>query len=143
MHVGKELRGQAFVAGVVLPAQGVAQKVALGGREAVDFLAFLVLLGFFEGIEADDDAAEVGDVFAGRGLAVDVQRIEQGVAVELLHDAVHALVEALAVGLAPPLVQVAVGVVLAALVVEAMGEFVANGAGPGVAVHQRVVGVGV
>ena len=83
-------------------------------------------------------AAEVGDVLARGELAVDLDVVDDRVLRVLVGDALRALLEALGVLLRPPVPQIAVGVELPALVVEAVGQLVADG-GAGVAVVRRVV----
>ena len=64
--------------------------------------------------------------------------VDDDVGGELVAEAVDAVFERLGVVFSPPVFQVAFGVELAALVVEGVGEFVADG-GSGVAVVGAVV----
>src|SRR5690606_41948258 len=67
-------------------------------------------------VVGDGQAAEVGDVLAQRQLALDVQAVDRLVVVELSNQLGGTRLEALAVGLLPPVGEVAGGVELAALV---------------------------
>ncbi len=139
VHVRQQARAQALVALLVQPAQRVAEEVALGRRQAADLLAGLVLVGLLERFQAQQHAAVVGDVLAQAGLAVDVQARQRLVGVELRDHLLRGGVEARLVVLRPPAGEVALRVVLAALVVEAVGDLVADGAGRRVAVGDRIV----
>ena len=83
-------------------------------------------------------AAQVRDVLAVGELAVDLDVVDDRVRRELVDDALRAFLEGLGVLLGPPVLEIALGIELAALVVEAVGELVADGP-PGVAVVRRVV----
>ena len=73
------------------------------------------------------EAAVVGDVLALRHLAVDVQAdVVELVGRVLVDDALGALAERLHRHVVPPLLEVAVAVELAALVVEAVRDLVAD-----------------
>ena len=72
-----------------------------------------------------------------------MQRVDGHVAVVLCDDPLRALLELLLVGRRPPTLEVALLVELAALVIEAVRDLVADRAPRGVAVDQRVVDQGV
>src|SRR5258708_1379705 len=122
---GDETPGLAF-ARVLAPDLRPRDKEALFGRETVDELAFLAHQRALERLVGEGDAAEVGDVFAEGQLAVDVHAGQHLIAVELVHHLLGAGLELLGVGLRPPLREVAVSVVVATLVVEAVRDFVAD-----------------
>ena len=94
------------------------------------------------GIEREGEAAEVGDVLAHGEVAVDVHAGQRLEGVVLRAQLPGAVFERLGVVGGPPVAQVAVGVDLAALVVEAVGELVADHAADG-AVVDGGVGVGI
>ena len=83
-------------------------------------------------------ATEVGQVFAFGQLGVDLDVVDDDILRVLIDYALGPIGEIFRVVLGPPVFQVAVSVELAAFVVEAVGEFVADGA-PGVAVVGRIV----
>ena len=114
-------------------------------REAVDL--FVALLRMFierllqRGV-GEFDSADVGDVFALCEFAVDVQARQRLVFVVLLHDRTRALFEFLRGLRRPPVAQVAFGVELPSLIIEAVRHFMADyGANP--AVVHCVVGIGI
>jgi hypothetical protein len=79
--------------------------------------------------------------FTERLVAVDVEARERLVGVVLLRDEFSARCELFHVLVGPPRLEVAVPVVLTPLIVEAVGEFVADGRGQGTVVR-GVVGLG-
>src|ERR1700733_5611330 len=119
-----------------------ADEETLVRSEAVDWLEMLVLRGVLPGDVGDERAAEVGYVFAAGELAVDVDIVDDDVVGKLLTLAVDAVFEVLRVFLGPPVLEVAFGVELAALIVEGVGKLVADGSA-GVAVVGGVVGTGI
>ena len=90
----------------------------------------------------EDEAAVVGGVFAEGELAVDFEIVDGGEVAVLGDEAAGAGVELLDVGGRPPVAEVALAVELAALVVEAVGELVADD-GADVAVVDGVILFGV
>src|SRR5207302_7001783 len=89
-----------------------------------------------------DEAAEIGHVFAFGELAVDFYVVDNRVLGILVHDALCAFFELLAIFLGPPVAQVAFGIKLAALIVKAVRQLVADCAS-GIAVVGRVVKFGI
>ena len=77
-------------------------------------------------VERDAGAAEVGDVFAERQLAVDFEARQCFVRAVLIDDLLRARLKLFCVFVRPPFVQVAVGVILSPLVVVAVRDFVAD-----------------
>src|SRR5689334_18821762 len=122
------------------PALREREKEALRRREAVALFRRLIARSELECVPCDLEAAEIGDVFAEREFAVDMQIVDRHVGVELLHQFLCARVELLAVGAGPPVAQVAFGIEAAALIVEAVQHFVADD-GADAAVIQRIVGL--
>ncbi len=99
----------------------------------------LVLAGLPEGLITHHDAAEVGDVFALRQVAVNVQRVDGNVTVELFDDHSCLRIEPRAVFRGPPVVQVSPFVIFASLVVEPVRDFVPERGAPDNRVQQRIV----
>ena len=95
----------------------------MGGREAVDALVGLGLVGHLVGVPSHVQTTKVGDVLAKGEFAVDLVASHVEL-VEQFGELGGALVELLGVFLSPPVVEVAHFVVLAALVVEAVGHLV-------------------
>ena len=87
-------------------------------------------------------SAEIGDVFAFRELRVDVNVIDHDVLRVLIDHAIGALGELLGVLLGPPVFQIALGVVLAAFIVEAVRQLMSDGRA-GIAVVGRGIHLGI
>jgi hypothetical protein len=121
---------------------GKADEETLLGGEASDGLELFSGGGGFPGAVGEDQAAQIGDVLAEREFAVDLDLVNDGVLRILIGDAGGALDEFAGVLFGPPVLEVSFGVELAALVVEAVGEFVADSAA-GVAVVGRVIHFGI
>src|SRR6185503_14795384 len=114
---------------VLAPHVGEAEEEALLRGEAVDVHARLALQGLLERAERHAGAAVVGGVLAQGEAAVQVDVPVDGILdghelVVLLGDAVRALLEGGEVLRRPPVLEVALGVELAALVVEPVRVFV-------------------
>ena len=77
-------------------------------------------------MKASSSAAVVGGVFAEGELAVDLDVVDGGEGAVFVDEAIGAGGEFLEVFGGPPVVEVALGVELAAFVVEAVGELVAD-----------------
>ena len=142
MRVRHRADAQVFRTIVFASPLCVADEESLLRREAVAhrLLRFLRHRGHL-GLPchpAQDQAAQVGDVLAQRELAVDLDVVDDRVLRVLVDDALRALFERLRILLRPPVLQVTVGVELAALVVERVRQFVADGAAR-VAVVRSVV----
>src|SRR5216683_1301115 len=146
--IGEGLDAAVGLAGVLAGPLGEADEEALVGGEAVyrfEAVAGLKIGGFgrlLPGDVGDEGSAEVGYVLSAGELAVDVDVVDDYVGGELVAEAVDAVLEAFGVVLRPPVLEVALGVELAALVVKGVGELVADG-GAGVAVVGGVVDAGV
>ena len=141
MGVGAEELAEVGGAIDAAPGDGVGEEEALVAGEAVDGGGGLALQRFVVGVVGDGEAAEVGDVFAEGEFAVDVDVVDADAGVEFLDDFVGAGGVAGAVFGGPPVVEVSCGVVLAALVIEAVGHFVADDGADG-AVVDGIIGVG-
>src|SRR5580704_4625313 len=116
----------------------VADEEALLWSQSIDGLEILVRRRRFPSDVRENFAAKISDVFAHRQSAVDVHVVDAHVAGILVADTLRSLIEFFAIGVRPPIFQVAVGVELAALIVESVRQFVADRAA-GVAVVWRVV----
>src|SRR6266851_9821249 len=139
--IGEGLDAAVGLAGVLAGPLGEADEEALVGGEAVYGLKIGGFGRLLPGDVGDEGSAEVGYVFSAGELAVDVDVVDDDVGGELVAEAVDAVLEAFGVVLRPPVLEVALGVELAALVVEGVGELVADG-GAGVAVVGGVVDAG-
>src|SRR5215472_12801393 len=120
----------------------VADEEPLVGRKAVAFIQMLIFGSGFPRCVRQDQPAQVCDVLALGELAVDLDVVDDDVLGILIDHALAALLELLGIVLAPPVAQITLGVELAALVVEAVGEFVTNRAS-GIAVVRSIVQLGI
>ena len=100
--------------------------------------SFLPRVSVLPGHVSQHQPAQVGDIFAHGELAVDLDVIHGDVLRILVGDATGALLKLLAILRRPPVAQIALRVELAAFVVEAVGQFVADG-GAGVAIVRSIV----
>ena len=115
-----------LVADVLAPNVGIGQEEALLGREAVDDGKGSLLRGILEGLEGHHETTVVGHVLAQRERAVGM---ETGQHLDAVVEGTHhldALLEALAILVAPPAAQVAFLVILGTLVVESVGHLVTD-----------------
>ena len=141
IRLGQETRDLGPV--VRRPMRREPEKEALIGGEAVD-----VRRRRFPGESLlkrrvrDYESAEIGDAFAFLELSVAVQTRLDFKSIELLRDAIAALAEILQVFRRPPIFQIAVGVKLRALIVEAVSHLVADHRADA-AVIERVVSLGI
>ena len=78
VHVFLDAAFEGLVADVVAPDGAIADEEALGGREAVDALVSLGLVGHLVGVPGNVQATKVSDVFAKGEFTVD------GVALNLM-----------------------------------------------------------
>ena len=141
MRIGGHDQARDFGPHIRAPRIGVRQEEALAVGPAirtliVERLALLLQRGF-QGIQRQMDAAVVGGVLSLRQQAVlldsgagigDILRVFVG-------DALAAFVILFGVVGSPPVAQVAMRVELAALIVEAMDDFVADDHADGAVVH--------
>ena len=135
MGIGLHLRAQGLVALQTAPHLGVGQEEALLRRVAVHVLARLASGGLLEGRVRHRQSAEVRDVLAQREATVEMQRIEHGVAAELIRDPPRALLVVCRVTGGPPVAQVALGIELAAAIVEAVRHLVPDHGADATVVH--------
>ena len=138
MRIGEGPRAQILRAVALAGPLRVADEEALLGREAVAALGSGAGRLGFPGEPREHEAAQVGDVLAFGQLAVDLDVVDDGVPRVLVDDALRAVVELPRVLLRPPVLEIALRVELASMVVEPVRQLVADGAA-GVAVVGRVV----
>ncbi len=81
----------------------------------------------FPGDIGQQRAAEIGNIFAQRKAAIDLDVIDDGVLRILVPNTSHALFELLRIGIGPPILQISFRIKLASFVVKAMRQFVADG----------------
>src|ERR1700675_708944 len=142
VRVGVGLQARCLRPLIRTPHLGPSEEEALLRREAVDIFRAVALDGFLVCSISDGQASKVANALTEHELAVLVQAGLHFVAIELVHHAVAALSEVLAVVRRPPLVQVAFAVKFGALIVKAVADFMADD-GPNSAVVHSVVGVGI
>ena len=94
---------------------------SLRGCEAVDLLQIHALGLIFPRHVAEKLPAQVGDIFAEGERAVDVHVIDHHILTVLILHALGAGVELLAILFCPPVAEIALGIELAAFVVEGVG----------------------
>ena len=142
MRIDGGAQALGLVAGLSAPTLPVADKETLIGREAIDRLKLLALGIFLPREIGEQQPAEVGNILAQRQLAVDLDVVDDCVCRILVRDATGALLEFFSVVLGPPVAQVSLCVELAAFIVEAVSQFVTDGAA-GVAVVRSGVRLGI
>src|ERR1700691_566746 len=138
MRIDRGAHAHGFGPGRATPALAVAYEKALIGSESIDGLEALRFRIFFPRHVRENQAAKVGDVFAEGELTVDFDVVDNRVSGILVGDAGSALDEFFFVVGSPPLAQISLSIELATFIVEAMSEFVADGAA-GIAVVRRGV----
>ena len=115
-----------LVADVLSPHVGIGQEESLFGCESVDYTQRFLGSGILKGLEGYHQSAVVGHILAQRQAAVGMQSGQHLYAVVELSHHLYAFAESLGVLVAPPLAQVALLVVLGALVVESVCHLVTN-----------------
>src|SRR5271165_4963175 len=119
-----------FVGDVLTPDLSIGDEEALGRSVAVDLLrhgvASLAGEDAHEGLISDANAAVIGGIFAESELAVQLLSGDGLEAAVLLDLATRAILKSSAVCRGPPVLNVALAIELASLVVEAVGHFVAD-----------------
>ena len=125
--VGQQLGTQGAFALLGLPAVAVGDEEALVAGEAVDDRRLAMLGDIFAiGRVGDFEAAEIAEVLAERELSLDVDPGNRLIAVVLGYQLVGMRGVQLRGGRAPPVGELAVSVELAALVVEAVPDFMSD-----------------
>src|SRR6185437_4924800 len=127
VRVDRHSREHRLGPGVLAPGLSVGDEEALLRSVAVDRFAFSgAVERAFHRVVGSEEAAVISDVLTERELAIHVRRIDLDVAVELIDYTLCLFVEPRRIARDPPVAQVAVGVVVAALVVEAVRELVTS-----------------
>ena len=127
MRVALDLRDGRFRAQLGAPFLGEADVQALFARQAVEHGRWLAVQRTLVGLVGDRQAGIVADIFAQGQLAIDVVAGHGAVGAVLLDQAGGQGLEGGAVFGRPPVAQTALGVVLAARVVEGVADFMAKG----------------
>ena len=86
----------------------------------------LIRQGVFPGYVRQQGAAEVGDVFAGRQLRIDLDVIDDCVLRILITHALHSLLELLRILRRPPILQISLTIELPSFVIECVRQLVAD-----------------
>src|SRR6202034_2860607 len=115
-----------LVAGFTAPAMTVAYEESLVRSETLDRLQVLSLGVVFPRHVGEDQPAEVGDILPQGELTVDFDVINNRVRRILIGNTAGAPDELFAIFGGPPVAKITLGIELAAFVVEAVGELVAN-----------------
>ncbi|MBG9885282.1 hypothetical protein ABE10_01500, partial [Bacillus toyonensis] len=145
MRVDREQADRLRVTALLLPDLRPGEQQALHPRVSVDHRRLGPSERELIGLEGDAEPPEVADVLTDREGAVDVMFRAQPLrdqSVVLCDEALRALLEGGAIVVGPPVLQLALSVVAAALVVEAVADLMADHA-PDPAVVRRRVAPGV
>ena len=126
MGIGLGQLANAFLTGIVCPNESVAEEETLVGGEAVGSLQGIGTHGVMESLVSHHQSAVVSKVFANGKFSVALQSGQSFKFVEVLYHLSGTLLEAFTVLCSPPVVQVSVLVVLAALIVESVGHFMSD-----------------
>src|SRR5258706_910851 len=122
VFVALRLRARVFIGLIGAPDLRPAQKEALFRCESVALGRNLAAQCIHQRHVRDPHAAVVGRVFAQRELPIQLYVIDGVKTGVLIHDALRAILERLVIYFRPPVAQVALRVILAALIVEAVGQ---------------------
>src|SRR5690606_5319181 len=135
-----QLLAQRVIAPQDPPHLRPAHEEALFAGETVDHRSFLAVQRAAVGLQRDRQPAQVADVLAHRSAPVDVhaRQLRELVRLVLRAQLRRLLLELGRVLRGPPVTQQALAVRLAALVVEAVDDLVADHAADGAVVHRRV-----
>src|SRR5215469_7204113 len=128
MGISQSAQAHFFRTLVVAGPLSKANKESLIGREPGDRLEVFTFCLILPRQIGEDFAAEISYIFTQRQLAVDVNVVNHDVLGILVSNTLGALLKFLPVFFGPPLAQIAMCVELAALIVEAVGEFMPYGA---------------
>ena len=116
-----------FLFGDVLsPHTGIGDEEALFRRETVDRLERFGSRSVLESVEGYLQASVVGEVLTQCELTIGVKTGQHLDGIEEVTVELGTLLKAFGISSRPPVMQVAVGIVLTALVVEAVGHLVTN-----------------
>src|SRR6185312_13477961 len=128
MRISLSQEPRAFRRGILAPDLGKAQEEPLLRRESVLGGCYfgIHLHVFMQGCKSDLQPAIVSRVFAKRQPAVEMNVIHRDKRAIFIGNAACALVEFVAISLRPPVREISFRVELAALIVKAMRELMAN-----------------
>ena len=138
MRIGERQLAGVFRAHVFAGPLTEADEEALLGREAVDIWRRHTGVGLLPGDIGQDLSTQVSNVFTNGQLAVQPNVVDHGVFSILIDDALRLRGKTLGILLGPPILQVAVGVVLPARIVESVRQFVADRPA-GIAIVRRII----
>src|SRR6218665_4159443 len=134
VRMREELLAQCVLAIERAPHLAPAEEEALVTREALDDRRFLAPERQLVGLEGHGQATQVADVLTQGELAIDVHALDRAEARVLVGQEPGALLEGGLVLRAPPVPQVAIAIGAAALIVEAVADFMPDDAADGTAV---------
>src|SRR6185437_4144551 len=143
MRIGLCQQPRAFICLVLAPHLGKAEPETLISRKAFFGLSeFRILLdALAQRHQSDVAAAIVRSVLTQSEPAVEVNALQRRELAVLVGDTAGALLEFLAVRIRPPVAEIALGIELAALIVKAVGQFMANDHANAAKVHGFVRGL--
>src|SRR3712207_2371306 len=127
---------------VLSPNAGISQEETLLGSEAIQILQRLLGHGILERAQGHLQSSVVSQVLTQRETAVGMQARQYLYSVKEVSIHVGTLVKSLCVVGSPPVLHVAIGVILTTLVIETVCHFVANHYSDS-AIVERIVGLGV
>ena len=142
VRIGHQLLQQRRLAILLAPHLAEAEEEALIAGETIDSLRLLAAKAALPAIIGDGDAGQIGDILAQGQLAIHLLAGDRLVRAVLGHDLVGALLEALHVFSRPPIGKPAGLVIFAALIVEMVGDFVADHGADAAIVH-GIIGIGI
>src|SRR6266481_5409332 len=127
MLVALDLIGNRLGAFVDHPRERIAEEETMCRIEACNHLMLGPLVCLLESLISHHDTSEIGDILTLRQFAVDMESIDRAVFVILFHDHPGSRVKLCAVFRIPPVVQVPLVIILAALVVKPVRNLMSEG----------------
>src|SRR4051794_21812884 len=115
-----------LIADLPAPYRGVGEEEPLIRRQPVDLLLRFSSGRFLERRIRDFQSANVGNIFALRQLTIHMHPRKRLVFRVLLYDRTGAFLKLLCRIRRPPVAQIALGIVLTPLIVEAVGHFMSD-----------------
>ncbi len=125
MRIGYGIHALVFVALAAARPLRHADEETLIGCETIGRIQLLATRRISPRDIGQQGTAQVGHILAQRELRIDLDVVDHGVVRILIGNALRALLKLLGIVFGPPVLQVSLGVELAALVIEAMRELVA------------------
>src|SRR5690606_30178776 len=138
MRICHDTLGYFLGPGAAAPYLRPAEEKALIRRKAINLLIALTLLRLLKGFVSDSHASEVGEILALGKMAVYMHGIKHSVIVELINNHVGALHKIRRVGGGPPVLQIAVGIVLAPLIIESVGHLMTDDRTDSAIIHRII-----